>query len=93
MTTTYDLESGPDEEGEATSLQGVVEPTLPGMPEVIIDQPSAYEDAFDRVQVALGMTEKRLVELRLARSEINDEIKLLVEEQELLERMAKIKKK
>ena len=76
-----------------TSLTGVVEPPLPGMPEVIIDQPSAYEDARDRVQVALGMTEQRLADLRRARAVINEEIKALVDEQELLGRMAKITKK
>jgi len=93
VLTDEDLEALADEAEQGydvTSLQGVVQP-LPGMPTPFM--PTAYVSAMDRVLVALEETENRLSELRKERDVINAEIKVLVEEQELLERMAKIKKK
>lgn len=76
---------------EPDALLGVVEPQLPDMP--LDRDPSAYNDAMSRVQIALAMTQQRLAELRKQREEINAEIKLLVSEEELLERMTRVQRK
>ena len=55
--------------------------------------PSAYERARSEVLTALSRTEDRLADLRKQRDEINAEIKSLVTEQDLLQRMSKIQSK
>jgi hypothetical protein len=69
---------------QVASLTGVVEP-----PD---REATPFEDARGRVQIALAMTQERLRELRKNREEINAEIKLLVDEEDLLERMSKVRK-
>ena len=65
---------------------------LPGMePPPRIETP--YEAALDGVKVALTITRERLIALRKQREEINGEIKMLVAEEALLQRMAKVQEK
>jgi hypothetical protein len=52
-----------------------------------------YEDVRDRIALAREITSQRLRDLRGQREEINAEIKLLVEEDDLLTRMARITKR
>ena len=49
-----------------------------------------YEEARDKLSMAQGLTRDRLSFLRDQREGINAEIKLLVEEDELLSRMMRI---
>jgi hypothetical protein len=65
------------------SLTGVVTPA---------SETTAYEDAMGRVNIALAMTQERLRDLRRTRDEINVEIKHLVDEEDLLERMSRVRK-
>lgn len=51
-----------------------------------------YQDVRDRIALALAVTEERLGGLRKQRDDINAEIKLLVDERDLLRRMDKIAK-
>ena len=78
------------------SLLGVVEPQempLPGMPEPPADRDGTpYEDARNKVVQALGLTQERLRQLRGQRDEINVEIKQLVSDEELLERMTRVRR-
>ena len=55
-------------------------------------EPRAYETARDNAVMALGKTQERLRELRQQREEINAEIKTLVDDEELLTRMTRVKK-
>jgi hypothetical protein len=81
-----EAESGYD----VSHLLGVVEPRLPGMPPEQDRETRPYEEARDKLTIAHGMTVERLRELRKRREEINAEIKLLVDEEELLTRMLRI---
>lgn len=54
---------------------------------------TAYERARNVVSMSLSLTEERLRELRKKRDEINAEIKVLVNEESLLQRMSKIEAK
>jgi len=49
-----------------------------------------YETARNTLSVALDLTRERLAERRAHRDDVNAEIKLLVEEAELLDRMWRI---
>lgn len=51
-----------------------------------------YERARNQTIQALGLVQESLRKLRQQRAEINAEIKLLVQEEDLLERMSKVKK-
>ena len=53
---------------------------------------SPYERAKQEATDALEATRQRLIDLRKAREGINAEIKTLVEEEDLLSRMAKVRK-
>jgi len=70
----------------------VEEVTLPGMPQPPVERGGRYEEVQETVAKALDATQQRLRDLRAQRDDINAEIKLLVAEEELLERMARIKK-
>jgi cell division protein FtsB len=76
----------------STEGEGVEEMALPGMPEPPIERGGKYEEVQETVAKALHATKQRLHDLRKQREDINAEIKLLVDEHELLERMTKIKK-
>lgn len=78
------------DEAEPRSLIGVVEPALPGMPEV--EQNRAYELARQAVETSLGTVRTQLKGLRTKRDETNAEIKRLVAEEELLERMSRVRR-
>jgi len=94
VLTDKDLEALADEAEkgyEVSALLGVVETPLPGMPEPM--KVTAYTSAIDQVHMALDQTQERLTELRKQREDINAEIKVLVAEEDLLERMSKIRKK
>ena len=86
-----DLADEAEQGYEVTHLTGVVTPPLPGMPEPM--KPTAYTTAIGQVLTALDETKVRLSDLRRMRDDINAEIKVLVADEELLERMYKIKKK
>jgi len=73
------------------ALTGVVEPKLIDIPED--RHGTAFEDAHSRAELALEMTRERLRDLRKHREEINAEIKGLVDDEELLERMTKVRRK
>lgn len=65
------------------------EPQLPGMPpdpKVL----TPYERAAEGVGQALALTKERLTMLRKQRDEINDEVRDLVAEEIMLERMARL---
>jgi uncharacterized coiled-coil DUF342 family protein len=67
---------------------------LPGMPELPEDQEArVYERTRDAVIQARDVTMDRLRALRKQREELNAEIKLLVDEADLLDRMSRVKKK
>ena len=68
-----------------------MEPELPDMPKAVSSD--AYERARAGVSASLAEVQTRLKELRAQRDEINAEIKTLVAEEELLERMERIKPK
>jgi len=70
----------------------VTEMALPGMPAPPVERGGKYEEVQDTVIKALDATRNRLRDLRQQREEINAEIKLLVDEEELLERMTRIKR-
>lgn len=72
------------------SLTGVVAPELPDMPQAA--STNAYEDAQKRVGEALTWTQERLRELRKQREQTNAEIKQLVDDEELLIRMSRVRK-
>jgi len=74
-----------DAEAVPASLTGVVTP-----PE---REGTAYEAARHHLDTAAEVTKARLVRLRADRETINAEIKLLVEEEELLSRMLRIARK
>jgi hypothetical protein len=63
---------------------------LPGMPAV--DSPTPYELAQMQAIEALELTQKRLAVLREGIKLAYDEVRLLVEEEELLTRMTKVRK-
>jgi len=67
-----------------------MEPELPDMPKVV--RSDAYERARESVTASLDEVRTRLKELRAQRDEINAEIKQLVSEEELLERMSRIRR-
>jgi hypothetical protein len=77
----------------STEGEGVEEMALPGMPEPPVERGGKYEEVQETVSKALHATKQRLHDLRRQREDINAEIKLLVAEEELLERMTKIKAK
>jgi len=60
---------------------------LPGMPK---RPETPYADAHGEVVNALDRTKRRLQALREQRAAINDEIRELVEQEELLNRMSKV---
>lgn len=72
---------------EEEVMLGVVEP-LPGMP-----RNRAYDTAVDAAHTALAAVRARLSDLRQSRADTNAEIKLLVEEEELLRRMTAVGEK
>jgi hypothetical protein len=75
------------------SDEGAVENmVLPGMP-AAVEPGGKFHEVQETVTRALAATRDRLRELRKQREEINAEIKHLVDEEELLERMSKVKKK
>jgi hypothetical protein len=76
----------------STEGEGVEEVALPGMPQPPIERGGKYEEVQETVAKALDATKNRLRDLRQQREDINAEIKLLVAEEELLERMTKIKR-
>ena len=78
------------DEAETRSLIGVVEPALPGMPEEAKDR--AFDLARQAVETSLGTVRTQLKALRTTRDETNAEIKRLVAEEDLLERMAKVRR-
>ena len=79
---------------DASALLGVVKPMeLPGMPHLQDREARPYEEARDKLALALELTTAGLEDLRGQRAEINAEIKLLVEEEELLTRMLRVARK
>lgn len=58
--------------------------SLPGMPQALR---TPMTDAIEHVSTALAKTKERLAELRNQRAEINDEIRVLVDEEKLLASM------
>lgn len=75
---------------DVSHLLGVVNP-----PEVTPPDRDArpYEEARDQLAMAQEITQANLRQLRQQREDINAEIKLLVEEEELLTRMLRIARK
>lgn len=78
---------------EGGDVVGGEEVPLPGMPEVPAETSGTFDEVKETVGRALTATKDRLRELRKQREDINAEIKLLVDEEDLLMRMAKVKKK
>src|SRR5262245_52909524 len=68
--------------GDPDAVLGVVAPST-----------SAYDSAIDFVNDSLVKTKQRLADLRKQREGINDEIRDLVADEELLERMARVARK
>jgi hypothetical protein len=54
---------------------------------------NGYDEVYDHAQVALASTQKRLTELRQQVKDYYAEIKQLVEEEDLLERILRVRKK
>lgn len=80
------------DEAIQNALLGVVEPPLPG-PLVDLPGPAErreYATALDAVDRSLELAKHRLENLRAARDGINDEIRDLVTEVELLTRMRRV---
>jgi hypothetical protein len=71
------------------ALTGVVEPVLSYAHD---REGRPFEDAHNNVVQALATTQERLRDLRKQRNEINSEIKQLVEDEELLTRMTRVRK-
>lgn len=77
---------------EGDDVKIVEDVPLPGMePPQVAATP--YAGAREAVKFALTITRDRLKELRANRDEINAEIKMLVAEELLLQRMAKVQEK
>lgn len=78
------------------SLTGVIRPVSYIVPEGEEDETDDVQSPFERAKAeaesALIMTRERLAELRKMREVINAEIKQLVDEEDLLSRMTKVKK-
>jgi hypothetical protein len=77
---------------EGDDVKGADDVPLPGMepPQEVL---TPYDGARKAVAFALTLTRDRLRELRANRDEINAEIKMLVAEEQLLTRMAKVQEK
>lgn len=79
-------------EAQPAVLQGVVSPPTPGA--VQRTEPgelSQYGSAVEQAKQSLAAVRERLAYLRLHRGEVNAEIRQLVIEEELLDRMSKIR--
>lgn len=75
--------------GERHVLLGVVEQELPGMPETE-DDARPFDQAIETLRAAHAIVREKIEELVRARTAVNDEIKLLRAEDELLTRMVKV---
>jgi len=75
------------------ALLGVVRPVSYIEPEGEQDrEPRPFETARGNAVQALALTRERLAHLRKQRDEINGEIKTLVEDEDLLDRMTRVRK-